>query len=126
VKEFEKYRYELDDAITTGKLEPAFAIFNRFQQRNRERMALRDQAARHRTRLQAWTRSSNSTASKRPGPPRSAELDELWRKRVKNDAVSLMLTDKTWAETRDILKKRYERVAKRSEQITATTCSRTS
>jgi carboxyl-terminal processing protease len=48
-----------------------------------------------------------------------AELDELWRKRVKNDAVSLMLTDKTWPETRDILKKRYERVAKRSEQITA-------
>ena len=30
-----------------------------------------------------------------------------------------MLTDKTWAETRDVLKKRYERVAKRSEQITA-------
>ena len=39
VAEFEKYRYELDDAVTTGKLEPAFAIFNRFQQRNRERMA---------------------------------------------------------------------------------------
>ena len=27
------------EAITTGKLDPAFAIFNRFQQRNRERMA---------------------------------------------------------------------------------------
>ncbi|MDK0545395.1 hypothetical protein P6O83_15800, partial [Clostridium perfringens] len=39
IDEFEKYRYELDDAITTGKLEPAFLIFNRFQQRNRERMA---------------------------------------------------------------------------------------
>ena len=39
IQEFEKYRYELDDAITTGKLEPAFAIFNRFQARNRERMA---------------------------------------------------------------------------------------
>ena len=55
----------------------------------------------------------------RPGPPRQAELDELWRKRVKNDALSLLLTDKTWAETRDILKKRYERVLKRSDQVTS-------
>ena len=39
IAEFEKYRYQLDDAITTGKLDPAFTIFNRFQQRNRERMA---------------------------------------------------------------------------------------
>ncbi len=54
-----------------------------------------------------------------PWAASQAELDELWRKRVKNDALSLMLTDKTWAETRDVLKKRYERVAKRSEQITA-------
>jgi carboxyl-terminal processing protease len=54
-----------------------------------------------------------------PWAKTSAELDDLWRKRVKNDALSLMLTDKTWADTRDVLRKRYERVAKRSEQITA-------
>jgi carboxyl-terminal processing protease len=39
IAEFEKYRYQLDDAITSGRLDPAFAVFNRFQQRNRERMA---------------------------------------------------------------------------------------
>ena len=31
IAEFERYRYQLDDAIPTGELEPAFAIFNRFQ-----------------------------------------------------------------------------------------------
>jgi carboxyl-terminal processing protease len=118
VEEFEKYRYELDDAISTGKLEPAFAIFNRFQQRNRERMA-------HAIKLLDTEPDfkANETfefdREKAPWATSQAELDELWRKRVKNDAVSLMLTDKTWPEARDILKKRYERVAKRSEQITA-------
>ena len=38
---------------------------------------------------------------------------------MKNDALSLMLTDKMWPEARDILQKRYERVAKRSEQVTS-------
>jgi len=118
IQEFEKYRYELDDAITTGKLEPAFAIFNRFQSRNRERMAYAiklletepdfklDEAFEFDREHAPWATSRE-------------ELDELWRKRVKNDALSLMLTDKPWAETREVLKKRYERVAKRSEQITA-------
>ena len=118
VAEFEKYRYELDDAITTGKLDPAFAIFNRFQQRNRERMA-------HALKLLdtepdfAVDETFEFDREHAPWAKTSAELDELWRKRVKNDALSLMLTDKTWAETRDVLRKRYERVAKRSEQITA-------
>ncbi len=47
------------------------------------------------------------------------ELHELWRKRVKNDALSLLLAGKTWPEASDVLRKRYERVAKRIEQITA-------
>jgi carboxyl-terminal processing protease len=117
IQEFEQYRYELDDAITTGKLEPAFAIFNRFQQRNRERMA-------HAIKLLdtepdfTVDEAFEFDREHAPWATSQAELDELWRKRVKNDAVSLMLTDKTWAETRDVLKKRYERVAKRSEQIT--------
>ena len=39
IAEFEKYRYQLDDAIKTGDVEPAFVIFRRYQQRSRERMA---------------------------------------------------------------------------------------
>ncbi len=97
VAEFEKYRYELDDAIRTGKLEPAFAIFNRFQQRNRERMAfaLKSLATEPDFTLDESFEFDREHA---PWAASAAELDELWRKRVKNDALSLMLTDKTWAE----------------------------
>jgi carboxyl-terminal processing protease len=118
IGEFEKYRYELDDAITTGKLEPAFAIFNRFQQRNRERMAY---ALKLLDTEPDFTLDETFEFDREHAPwaRTGAELDELWRKRVKNDALSLMLTDKTWPEAREILRKRYERVAKRAEQITA-------
>jgi carboxyl-terminal processing protease len=118
IDEFEKYRYELDDAITTGKLEPAFLIFNRFQQRNRERMAYALKLLDTEPDFKV-DESFEFDREHAPWPKTTAELDEIWRKRVKNDALSLMLTDKTWPETRDVLKKRYERVAKRSEQVTA-------
>jgi len=117
VADFERYRYQLDDAISTGKLEPAFAIFNRFQARSRERMAFA---------LEVLKKEPDFTLDETfefdrehaPWAASTAELDDLWRKRVKNDALSLMLTDKTWPEARDILQKRYERAAKRSEQVT--------
>lgn len=118
IAEFERFRYQLDDAVISGQLEPVFAIFNRFQQRNRERIAYA---------LQLLDTEPDFTVDeyfefdrqKAPWPKSEAELNELWRKRVKNDAVSLMLTEKTWPETREILEKRYQRVQKRNEQVTS-------
>ncbi len=43
-------------------------------------------------------------------------MNELWRKRVKNDALSLITAGKQWPEVADILRKRYEHVAKRMDQ----------
>jgi len=118
VAEFERYRYQLDDAVTSGKLEPAFAIFNRFQVRNRERLKYALEVLENEP---DFTLDESFQFDRREAPWASsrAELDELWRKRVKNDAISLMLTDKTWPEARDILRQRYQRAAKRSEQVTA-------
>ncbi|HEX7115919.1 MAG TPA: carboxy terminal-processing peptidase [Steroidobacter sp.] len=118
IAEFERFRYQLDDAVVNGQLEPVFAIFNRFQQRNRERITYA---------LELLKTEPDFTVdeyfefdrSKAPWAKTEAELNEIWRKRVKNDAVSLMLTEKTWPEVREILQKRYERVLKRTEQVTS-------
>jgi carboxyl-terminal processing protease len=117
IEEFERYRYELDDAILEGKLEPAFEIFNRYQQRSRERMKFA-LAVLEKEPDFTLDESFEFDRRKAPWAKDSAELDELWRKRVKNDAISLMLADKTWPEAREVLQKRYERAAKRSEQVT--------
>jgi carboxyl-terminal processing protease len=47
----------------------------------------------------------------------SEQLDELWQKRVKNDALSLALAEKSWEETQTILEKRYLRFLKRMDQV---------
>jgi len=118
IAEFERFRYQLDDAVTGGKLDPAFAIFNRFQQRSQERLARALEILKEEPDF-TLDESFEFDRRKAPWAASREELDDLWRKRVKNDAISLMLTDKTWPEAQDILRKRYERAGKRAEQVTA-------
>ena len=118
IKDFDAYRLKFGDMIRTGNIDPAYLIFARFQQRNRERIqhaiAL----------LQSepdWTleETFEFDRSKTSWPPDQATMDELWRKRVKNDALSLMLTGKSWTDAAEVLRKRYERVLKRVDQVTS-------
>jgi carboxyl-terminal processing protease len=116
--EFERYRYQLDDAVVSGALEPVFAIFNRFQVRNRERIAYALELLKVEPDFTV-DEAFEFDRTKAPWAKSQTELNEIWRQRVKNDALSLMLTEKPWAETRDVLTKRYERVLKRTEQVTS-------
>ncbi len=115
IAEFEKYRYELDDAIKSGDVEPAFVIFRRYQQRSRERMAYAIDLLAKEPNFDI-DESFNFDREKEPWPANTAEMNELWRKRVKNDALSLVTAGKSWPETADLLRKRYEHVAKRMDQ----------
>jgi carboxyl-terminal processing protease len=115
IAEFERYRYELDDAIKTGDVEPAFVIFRRYQQRSRERMAYAIDLLNKKPDFDI-DESFNFDREKEPWPANATEMNELWRKRVKNDALSLVTAGKQWPEVTDILRKRYEHVAKRMDQ----------
>ena len=117
IAEFQAWRLRFDDMIHTGEVEPAFLIFARYQQRNRERI-------RHALQLLEtepdWSVKErfDFDRAKSPWPASTAQLDELWRQRVKSDGLSLMLTGKNWTDSADVLRKRYERVLKRVDQIT--------
>jgi len=115
IAEFERYRYELDDAIKSGDMEPAFVIFRRFQQRSRERMAYAIELLAKKPDFDV-DESFNFDREKEPWPANAGEMNELWRKRVKNDALSLVIAGKQWPEVVDVLRKRYEHVAKRLDQ----------
>lgn len=116
--EFDRYRLRFDDMIRTGEIEPAYVIFARFQQRNRERIRF---ALAQLDKEPDWTvnESFEFDRTKADWLADEASLDELWRKRVKNDVLSLMLAGKTWAEASDTLRKRYDRVLKRVDQVSA-------
>ena len=118
IAEFQAYRLKFDDMIRTGDIDPAFFIFARFQQRNRERV----QFALNLLKTEPdWNANETFEFDRQHAawPATAAEMNETWRKRVKNDALSLMLTNKQWPEVAELLTKRYERVLKRVDQITA-------
>jgi carboxyl-terminal processing protease len=118
IKEFEQWRYRFDDMIHTGDVEPGFAIFARYQQRNRERIAA---ALKMLDTEPDWTLDESMEFDRKDATwaTTTAQLDEVWRKRVKNDGLSLRLTGKTWKEAVELLRKRYERGLKRVDQINA-------
>ncbi len=115
IAEFERYRYQLDDAIKAGDMEPAFVIFRRYQQRSRERMQYARQLLEKKPDFDV-EESFNFEREKEPWPASAAEMNELWRKRVKNDALSLVIAGKPWNDAVEVLRKRYDRVAKRMDQ----------
>jgi len=116
IAEFEVHRARFDDMIRTGDIEPAYAMFARYQERNRQRI-------RHALDLLekepdfTLNESFDFKRDESPWSKDAAELDDLWRKRVKNDAISLLLAGKSWDEARDILRARYDRVLKRADQV---------
>jgi carboxyl-terminal processing protease len=113
---FERWRTRFGDMIHTGEMDPAYLIFNVFQQRNRERI---NYAIKLLDTEPDWSvdESFNFDREHAPWPATQAEMDELWRLRVKNDAISLMLTGKSWPDTADLLRKRYQRVLARLDKI---------
>ncbi|HWZ63716.1 MAG TPA: carboxy terminal-processing peptidase [Steroidobacteraceae bacterium] len=117
INEFSAYRDQFDEMIRTGAIDPAYLMFARFQQRNRERL----QYALSQLKSEPdWTVNESFDFERKdaPWPADEAQINELWRKRVKNDALTLLLTGKQWSEATDILRKRYERVLKRIDQVT--------
>jgi carboxyl-terminal processing protease len=118
IADMQKWRTAFDDMIHNGQLDPAFLIFARLQQRNRERIeyAIGLLATEPNWKLDE---SYAFDRDKAPWPRDAAELNDLWRQRVKSDALSLMLTGKTWPEAADILHKRYQRVLQRVGQVSA-------
>jgi carboxyl-terminal processing protease len=113
---FDRWRSKFGDMIHTGEMDPAYLIFHVFQQRNRERI---NYALKLLDTEPDWTVDESFTfdREKAAWPATQAEMDELWRLRVKNDAVSLMLTGKNWTDTAELLRKRYQRVLSRLDKI---------
>jgi carboxyl-terminal processing protease len=116
VQEFEAWRARLDDAVKRGNLEPVFQIYGRYLERARDRVnyALTLLDEEHDFTVDEeflFDRSDEPWAASR------GVLDDVWRQRVKNDALGLLLTEKTWEESSEILRGRYQQVLRRLDQV---------
>ena len=116
VQMFERFRFEMDDALRFTQLSPAFEIYNLYSERVRQRSEYA------RSRLEApfdftvdeefqFDRSEAAWATTQE------ELDDIWRKRIKNDYLRLMLAGKEHDAIIETLDDRYENIERRIAEL---------
>ena len=116
IEYFETYRYDLDDLVKSKPLDPVFEMYQVYQTRVRERLTFAlEQLEAEPDFTQDETYQFDR--SEEPWVESSAELDDIWRQRVKNDALNLALEDEPWEKIQEVLGKRYQGYIKRLNQL---------
>ncbi len=109
------YANRLDDAIKSGQVDPAWAIFAVYRQRVDERTAFA------RKQLKGdfdFSKDERYEYERKDAPwANAAALDALWRQSVKNDWLRLKLAGKQPDEIRKTLDKRYANLATSVQQL---------
>ena len=116
IEMFERYRHGLDDSLRHSDLLPAYEMFNVYIERVQQRVVYA------RGRVQ---KSFDFTIDEQyqydredePWATSTAELDELWRQRVKNDYLRLLLTDKEPEAIVETLTERYDNLDRRINEL---------
>ena len=108
---FQRYRYQIDDALKQGKLEPIFDIFRIYRLRVQQRLEFcmnfilkkkdfnTDDYYDFDRNIKDW--SNNEIG-----------LKSLWQGKVQNDLLMIILAGQTQTEAVQILNKRYSRFVK--------------
>ncbi len=116
IESFEPYRKSLDDALRHSDLLPAYEIFNVYIDRVLQRVSY----ARERVKQPFDFTVDESYQYDREDEPwadSTDQLDELWRQRVKNEYLRLLLTDKEPAAIVETLTERYDSLERRINEL---------
>ena len=116
INSFAPQRDKLGDAIYNQDLSVPYAIFNLYEQRVGERTAYARELLK-----QGFDFSKDESyryeREKAPWPQSLAEINDIWRKRVKNDWLRMKIAGKDDAKIRDTLDKRYANYLDRMHQL---------
>ena len=116
IDDFSRYKHQLDNDINAANTDRVLSIFQRYQQRLKERSAYA--LERILQPIDVTTHKSYRVDRKDASWAHDKKaLDTLWDKRVTNDYINLILADKTPQEALKSLKKRYANSIKRGSQI---------
>jgi carboxyl-terminal processing protease len=115
IAEFEKYRHSFDDKLNSGQLDVGFLIFNTFKLRVEQRMqyALNRVEAPFDFSVDEYYQVDREKA---PWAKTTEELDDIWRKKVKHEALNLKLAGKDDTGISKTLGDRYRAINKRVQQ----------
>ena len=109
--DFEQYRSVMDDQLQEGKLDAGFTIFNRYHQRVQDRLNNVSDTLPETVAAMDFTidESFPLDMEDRQWAKDQAELDDRWRKQLKNQVLSLKIAEKDEDEIVPTLQKRYKR-----------------
>ena len=118
IAEFDQWGSQFDDLLKGGDLDPGYKIYKRHLDRLKQRL---DFAL---AQLAKGTDSFDFTVDesllidreKSPWAKDSAELDELWRKRLKDEVLRLKIAGKEPKAIQELLTKRYKNQVSRLQQ----------
>jgi carboxyl-terminal processing protease len=116
IAEFSKFKYQMDDDLKVGNVNTAFFIFNRFMHRINQRF----------TNVFELIESDFDFSldeeffyDRETAPWASAqkELNDYWRKRIKNELLNLMVSGKDLKKSRELIKQRYKNQERQFNQF---------
>ncbi|MBO68775.1 MAG: tail-specific protease [Acidiferrobacteraceae bacterium] len=116
ILQFERLRYRFDDLLETRNLEPAYAMFSMYKKRALNRVGYVQKALANGfdfSTREEYTISPDS----RDWCKNIDESDELWRKRLKHEWLSLALAGEEPDVIRTTLLDRYKNMDRRLAQI---------
>jgi carboxyl-terminal processing protease len=116
IEGFEKYANKFDEAIKLGDLSVAYDIYQANLERRQERYKYALTLLSNEFDFEQEEDRFYYDREDAAWATSESELNELWRQRVKYDALNLQLAEKTWDESKEILDKRYKRAIRRLSQ----------
>ena len=118
IAEFNQWRSRFDDLLKSGDLEPGFTIYRRHLTRMEERLnyALAELGKGVDKIDFTVDEQLQVDREKAPWAKDRAELDELWRKRVKDEVLRLKIAGKETKDIQELLTKRYKNQLARLKQ----------
>jgi len=118
IAEFEPWRNQFDDFLKNGNLEPGFAIYKVYLERLQGRLSYALGLLDKGVDSFDFTRDEELLVDRKHAawPKDQAALDDLWRKRVKDEVLRLKIAGKEPKAIADLLTKRYKNQLSRLEQ----------
>jgi carboxyl-terminal processing protease len=119
IQSFEKYKSTIDDLTRKEDVSPAYEIYKVFSKRYTERMDYVYKNLIGSDFDYTVDEYYDSDRDKAPWAKTPEELNDIWRKIIKSQALSLKLSGKKPDEIADVIKKRYDRFSKAFSQFNA-------
>lgn len=116
IKYFDQYKYEIDNYINNGYLEPIYEIFAVYNERVKDRI---DYVFDLLSKEPDFTFDEEFFYDRKDGEwfLTDAELNDHWRKKIKYAILNMKILGKSWKDNQETLDKRYKRFQKTISQF---------